>query len=80
MSKFPWTLPEPEPIRSYSLNIRLTESEKQQVEDFASSLHVRPSALARHFVLQAIKYFTVMNKTGKQISLAEISPTNDEEN
>lgn len=52
-----FSLPDAEPIRDCSLNIRLTEIEKETIAEMARELHVRPSTLARHLVLEAVRLF-----------------------
>lgn len=52
----PLSLPKPPAKRSASLNIRLTTEEKQWIEGLAADLNVAPSTLARHFVIQAVRF------------------------
>ncbi|MCQ3931357.1 MAG: hypothetical protein DPW16_12945 [Chloroflexi bacterium] len=52
----PLSLPKPPAKRNASLNIRLTNEEKQWIERLAVDLNVAPSTLARHFVIQAVRF------------------------
>ncbi len=52
----PLSLPKPPAKRNTSLNIRLTTEEKQGIERLAADLNVAPSTLARHFVMQAVRF------------------------
>ncbi len=52
----PLALPKPPVKRDVSLNIRLTSDEKHWIEALAIELNVAPSSLARHFVVQAVRF------------------------
>ncbi len=54
----PLTLPTPETRRTCSLNMRLSEDERASVDKLAAQQGVTTSALARHFVLQAVAFYT----------------------
>ena len=53
----PLTLPTQEPRRTKSLNMRLSEEERAAVDQLAEMQGVTSSALARHFLLQAVAYY-----------------------
>lgn len=59
----PLSLPKPLAKRSTSLNIRLTTEEKQWIERLAVDLNVAPSTLARHFVIQAVRFHLAHKST-----------------
>jgi hypothetical protein len=52
----PLTLPAREPRRIRFLNIRLLETERREVDQLAEAQSVTASALARHFLLQGVRY------------------------
>jgi hypothetical protein len=52
----PLTLPTQEPRRTRFLNIRLLETERREVDQLAEAQGVTASALARHFLLQGVRY------------------------
>lgn len=53
----PLTLPTREPRRTKSLNMRLSETERADVDKLAEMQGVTASELARHFLLQAVAYY-----------------------
>lgn len=54
----PFTLPTREPRRTKTLNMRLSEAERTAVDELAEIQGVTPSELARHFLLQAVAYYS----------------------
>jgi hypothetical protein len=54
----PLSLPTREPARTDSLSIRLAPEERTAVESLAKRLHVPTSHMARHFLLQAVTYYS----------------------
>ena len=54
----PLTLPAREPRRTKSLNMRLSDTERAAVDRLAEVQGVTASELARHFLLQAVTYYT----------------------
>ncbi len=61
------SLPKPFAKRNTSLNIRLTTEEKQWIEGLAADLNVAPSTLARHVVMQAVRFhLTRKSQDGSQ--------------
>ncbi|MBZ0099553.1 MAG: hypothetical protein K8F30_10735 [Taibaiella sp.] len=56
-SNNPLTLPTQAPRRTKALNIRLTEQERETVEQLAELQGVSASALGRHFVMQAVRFY-----------------------
>lgn len=59
----PLSVPKPLAKRNASLNIRLTIEEKQWIERLAVDLNVAPSTLARHFVIQAVRFHLTRKST-----------------
>lgn len=53
----PLTLPTHLPRRSRSLNVRLSDAERQAVDRLAQRQGITASALARHFLLQAVNFY-----------------------
>lgn len=54
----PLTLPQKQPRRDRNLNMRLSESERAAVDRLAEMQGVTASELARHFLLQAVAYYS----------------------
>jgi hypothetical protein len=54
----PLSLPVRQPARTKALSIRLTPNERAAVDALAARLGVQPSHLARHFLLQAIAFYS----------------------
>ena len=52
------TLPARQPKRECIFAIRLTEAERDQIEVLAQRLKLPDSFMARHFILEAVKYHT----------------------
>ena len=52
------TLPARQPRRECIFAIRLTEAERDQIEALAQRLKLPDSFMARHFILEAVKYHT----------------------
>lgn len=48
--------PEPQPNRERIFSMRLTDAERQSIETLAKRLNMPDSALARHFVLEAVAF------------------------
>jgi transposase-like protein len=57
-SNNPLTLPTCEPRRTKTLNMRLSEAERDSVDRLAEMQGVTASELARHFLLQAVSYYS----------------------
>jgi hypothetical protein len=57
-SSNPLTLPTREPRRTKTLNMRLSEAERDSVDRLAEMQGVTASELARHFLLQAVSYYS----------------------
>jgi hypothetical protein len=55
-SQNPFSLPTKEPPRTTSISIRLSNEERQAIDDLAARLDVSPSHMARHFLLQVVAY------------------------
>jgi hypothetical protein len=55
-SQNPFSLPTKEPSRTTSISIRLSEQERQAIDDLAERLDVSPSHMARHFLLQVVAF------------------------
>lgn len=55
-SQNPFSLPTKEPPRTTSISIRLSEQERQSIDDLAEKLDVSPSHMARHFLLQVVAF------------------------
>lgn len=64
MSNLP-TLPMKPVKRSRSINVRLTPQEWQAVDRLAARHEIAVAHLARHFVLQAVRYYEQKQKEGK---------------
>ena len=58
----PLTLPDRRLRRTRSLNLRLTEQEKASVERLAQMQGVSASTLARHFLMQAVAFYSKQQK------------------
>jgi transposase-like protein len=54
----PLTLPQKQSRRDRNLNMRLSESERAAVDRLAERQGVTASELARHFLLQAVAYYS----------------------
>jgi predicted transcriptional regulator len=50
------TLPERQPKRALMFSIRLTEAEQDEIDALARRLNLPSSFMARHFILEAVKY------------------------
>lgn len=57
-SQNPFSLPTKEPSRTTSISIRLSEQERQAIDELAAKLDVAPSHMARHFLLQVVAFQT----------------------
>lgn len=63
----PLTLPTQAPRRHRTLNMRLSETERAAVIKLAEMQGVTLSALARHFVLQAVAYYQETRMQGEVV-------------
>lgn len=52
------TPPQPQSKREHIFSVRLTAAERQAIQQLARQMQVSPSHLARHFLLQAVDYYT----------------------
>jgi predicted transcriptional regulator len=52
------TPPQPQPKRKHIFSVRLTSAERQAIQQLARQMNVSPSHLARHFLMQAVEYYT----------------------
>jgi hypothetical protein len=50
--------PQPQPKRKHIFSVRLTAREREAIQQLARKMNVSPSHLARHFLLQAVEYYT----------------------
>ncbi len=49
---------EPPLKRDQNLNVRLTSVERKAIKQLARQLNVSPSYLVRHFLMQAVDYYS----------------------
>jgi hypothetical protein len=54
------TLPARQPKRECIFAIRLTEAERDQIEALAQRLKLPDSFMARHFILEAVKHYSLV--------------------
>ncbi len=54
----PLSLPTRQPARTDSLSIRLSPEERGAVESLAKQLRVPTSHMARHFLMQAVTFYS----------------------
>ncbi len=57
----PLSLPTRQPARTESITIRLSSEESATIETLAKRLRVPTSQMARHFLMQAVTYYSTRN-------------------
>lgn len=63
----PLTLPTQAPRLTKTLNIRLSEQERDAVEHLAETQGISASALGRHFLMQAVRFYEQKMQAGDAI-------------
>jgi len=61
------TLPARQPKRECIFAIRLTEAERSQIEALAQRLRLPDSYMARHFILEAVRYHSIDRFEGDEV-------------
>jgi AraC-like DNA-binding protein len=56
--------PSPQLKREHIFSVRLTSVERKAIKQLARQMNVSPSHLVRHFLMQAIEYYSTNNEGG----------------
>ncbi len=54
--------PSPQLKREHIFSVRLTSVEREEIKGLAKRMNVSPSHLVRHFLMQAIEYYSTNNE------------------
>lgn len=63
------TLPVRQPKRKYIFAIRLTDTERRQIEALAQRLKLPDSFMARHFILEAVRHHSLDFPEGAEVDI-----------
>jgi hypothetical protein len=67
----PITLPKKRQTRNVIFGIRLTPDEREQIAAFARQINFPASEMARHFVLQAITFYSTRSTEKGSVDAAQ---------